>query len=168
MGDSDSGPVYSECNEGISGLGNNCRDVIDMAESHITESWLNNQITDNMIDIPGFSLLRNDRPHKKGGGTCIYINHRLQFEECSPSLSLPEIEIQSITLLGNDNISQSFKPIIIVLIYRPPQGNHNRALDLIKQYISAIPDISQEKIGHLRRFKLGLFGHLRSRMEESL
>lgn len=111
-----------------------------------TESWLNPQIADNLITIPGYSILRNDRPHKKGGGTCIYINHRLHFMDCLPNLSLPDVEIQSLMLTGNGNTSQSFRPMVIVLIYRPPQGNHTKALELIKQYINSISELSRKEL----------------------
>lgn len=112
----------------------------------VTESWLNNQIPDNMINILGYSILRNDRQHKKGGGTCIYINQRLQYIECMPNLSQAEVEIQSVILSGNGNMAQSFRPIVIILIYRPPQGNHNKALDMIKHYVHSIPDISKKEV----------------------
>lgn len=111
-----------------------------------TETWLHNQISDNILNIKGFSLRRNDRPLKKGGGTCIYVNHRIQFMECLPNISVPEIEIQSLMLMGNGNRSQSFKPIISILVYRPPQGNHQRALELIKDYVNSIPNISNKEL----------------------
>lgn len=33
-----------------------------------------------------------------------------------------------------------------VLIYRPPQGNHAKALELIKQYINSIPELSRKEL----------------------
>lgn len=112
----------------------------------VTESWLNHQISDNMINLPGFSVIRNDRNLKKGGGTCIYISQRLQFIECIPNLSRAEVEIQSVTLNGNGNLTQSFKPIVIVLIYRPPQGSHNKGLKIIKHYLNSIPNIDKKEM----------------------
>ncbi|KAK3548505.1 hypothetical protein QTP70_013354 [Hemibagrus guttatus] len=46
-----------------------------------TESWLNDAIPDNALNLPGFQLLRADRVAEsarksRGGGTCFYINER--------------------------------------------------------------------------------------------
>lgn len=111
-----------------------------------TETWLTDNISSNMIDINGFDILRNDRIDKRGGGTCIYIKHRIYYAVCLPNLSQSDVEIQSITLLGNDNSTQSFKPIVVILIYRPPHGNSHRALDQIKAYISSVPEISKKEL----------------------
>lgn len=75
-----------------------------------------------MIDIDGYDILRNDRPVRRGGVTCIYIKQRLHHRVCLPNFSQGDVEIQSIMLLDNDNLAQSFKPIVVVLIYRPPQA----------------------------------------------
>lgn len=111
-----------------------------------TETWLYDLVSNNMINIDGFDIIRNDRPHKKGGGTCLYVNHRLHYRVCLPNLSQPEVEIQSIMLLGNGNETQTFKPIIIVLIYRPPQGIYKKAKELIENYVNSIPDLNRSEL----------------------
>ena len=35
----------------------------------MSETWLKPSIPDNEIQIPGYSFVRSDRLHKKGGGT---------------------------------------------------------------------------------------------------
>lgn len=62
-----------------------------------------------------------------------YINQRLQYELCLPSVSQPEVEMQSITLLGN-NITTS-QTIVAIVIYRPPHSNYAQTYNTIKNYI---------------------------------
>lgn len=102
----------------------------------ITETWLNDQITDSMISIPDFRVVRNDRLYGRGGGTCIYVRHGINFIE-NEKVSNEFVEIQSITLTG-ERVSQKLKPIIVVLIYRPPRGQDSRCLDYILSYLSRV------------------------------
>lgn len=53
----------------------------------VTETWLNEQIPNNLIDIPGFSIVRNDRTYGRGGGTCLYIRHGINYVKDYASLS---------------------------------------------------------------------------------
>lgn len=38
----------------------------------VTETWLNENITDSTVAVEGYSILRNDRMTGRGGGICIY------------------------------------------------------------------------------------------------
>ena len=41
------------------------------------ETWLNDSITDDMINIPNYTVVRQDRNCKRrGGGVCIYISNK--------------------------------------------------------------------------------------------
>ena len=49
----------------------------------ITETWLNQNYSNDMLDIQGYSILRNDRLiDKKGGGVACYIKSKY-FKFCS-------------------------------------------------------------------------------------
>ncbi|KAK3566876.1 hypothetical protein QTP86_004772 [Hemibagrus guttatus] len=57
------------------------KDFSNSAALCFTESWLNNTIPNNALNLPGFQLLRADRVVEsagklRGGGTCFYINER--------------------------------------------------------------------------------------------
>ncbi|KAK3528802.1 hypothetical protein QTP70_011587 [Hemibagrus guttatus] len=57
------------------------KDFSNSAALCFTESWLNDAIPDNALNLPGFQLLRADRVTEsagksRGGGTCFYINER--------------------------------------------------------------------------------------------
>ena len=42
-----------------------------------TEIWLNNDIADGEISIPGYKIFRSDRPNGRGGGIAVYIKESL-------------------------------------------------------------------------------------------
>ena len=46
----------------------------------ISETWLKDDINDDMIHIPGYTVVRRDRNcNKRGGGVCIYIRSNISF-----------------------------------------------------------------------------------------
>ena len=38
----------------------------------LTETWLHDNIKDELINMPNYKLFRNDRLHKRGGGAVSY------------------------------------------------------------------------------------------------
>lgn len=46
----------------------------------LTETWLTPEVESNLVNIPGFTLVRSDRISRRGGGTAIYIRDELAFE----------------------------------------------------------------------------------------
>lgn len=69
-----------------------------------TETWLNQNISDSCVDLPGFTLIRSDRDAKasgkiKGGGLALFVNQRW----CNPAhitvkerLCSPDIELLAV------------------------------------------------------------------------
>ena len=47
------------------------RNDVDLA--CITETWLKDRITDSVVHIPGYSIIRRDREVVEHGGVCLYI-----------------------------------------------------------------------------------------------
>ena len=39
----------------------------------VTETWFNEQMSSNYVDIDGYSLYRRDRKKRKSRGVCIYV-----------------------------------------------------------------------------------------------
>lgn len=100
----------------------------------ITETWLSNEIETSLVDIPGYSMVRNDRLARRGGGTAMYIKDGLLFKGVNvndhlnvetegtfvdfPSLNLcmfclyipPQLrtETQKLTLANIDEIVDNF------------------------------------------------------------
>lgn len=112
----------------------------------ITESWLTPSIPDNFVSLKGFDLVRNDRLGKRGGGTCVFINDRIKYAVTLPKFSNELVEMQCISLLGHGSLKQTFKPIIIIVVYRPPCSNGRLACNCIKEYLNQIPDIENNEL----------------------
>ena len=49
----------------------------------ITESWLDNTVTDSEINIPGYNIERKDREEKNGGGVLMYISNEITYSRAS-------------------------------------------------------------------------------------
>jgi len=46
----------------------------------ISETWLTGSISDQELYVPGYSLVRQDRLQKKGGGTAVYVRDGIPFQ----------------------------------------------------------------------------------------
>jgi len=90
----------------------------------LTETWLHDSVKDNIISIPKYSVFRNDRVGKRGGGVCAYIYNECNFLNLCDTNKPKEIE--AIWVIVNE--------IIFCLIYIPPCYQHVLH-DEINQYI---------------------------------
>ena len=98
----------------------------------VTESWLADDIHDCMLSIPNYSIIRNDRKHRKGGGVCIWCNNSISFELFTP-IDLQPIEIEVICI-----VLKVFE-FVVCLVYIPPSLNA-LAYDKISQYLISAYD----------------------------
>ena len=80
----------------------------------ITESWLDNSVSDAEINIENYSVVRRDR-NRNGGGVCVYTRNDFTFSLRS-ALQTDSDEIFFIELL-----LPKTKPILIGTVYRPPK-----------------------------------------------
>lgn len=93
--------------------------VKDIIQEHnlsilaLSETWLNEDISDNEIAIPNYRLVRRDRSGRLGGGVCIFIHCSLNYRLChkiqNPSLEMIWIQI---------NLRK--EQLYIGCLYRPP------------------------------------------------
>ena len=109
----------------------------------ISESWLSDAVPTELIDITGFNVARLDRTWsdietsttcKKGGGLLCYINSSIQFSDTKYShlnCSCKDLELQWVTVSG-----VNLRQIVILNVYRPPQGNYTKACKLINDSIT--------------------------------
>lgn len=68
----------------------------------VNGSWLKPPVPSTMVNIERFTVCRNDRINKRGGGTYIFVNSRINLDILSClSYSDKDIEMQGIMLLGN-------------------------------------------------------------------
>ena len=81
---------------------------------HISETFLNNNITSSLVSIPNYNMYRRDRVGKQGGGLISYVHSSLIH---SP---LPDLDTLMPETLSIKISPPHSKPFITMAIYRPP------------------------------------------------
>ena len=107
-----------------------CQQVMD-SKSHvffISETWLGKNFPSSLIDIPGYSLYRQDRSWsddgintKRGGGLAMYIDKNV--EHSGPPVAHVDISTKDIELQCMVISLPLTRKIIVANVYRPPQGD---------------------------------------------
>ena len=106
----------------------------------VSESWLTEAIPDKSIEIQGYSSVRwdrswNDLEHgnsqipKRGGGLMCYVKDEIKYSDTkykNLNVSCKDLEMLWIKLC-----LKNVRPIVVVSIYRPPQGSHVKCCELI-------------------------------------
>ena len=106
----------------------------------ISETWLNAAIPTNLLKVNNYNISRLDRgwgndgtEAKRGGGVAVYWNNSLQISEhkyARFNQSTKDSEVQWLSL-NQDNI----RPILILNVYRPPQGDCKKNCKYIQDSI---------------------------------
>ncbi|KAI5739389.1 hypothetical protein M8J77_018706 [Diaphorina citri] len=112
--------------------------TIDVHAILISESWLKPSISDNIVQIPGFVLSRNDRPgNKRGGGVAMYVRQDLVHKVVMKSThSTVTVEESSVELLAVEITVLSVK-ILVAVVYKPPNVYNMEELENL--FISCVP-----------------------------
>ena len=87
---------------------------IDLIASN--ETRLDANITNNMINLDGYDVIRKDRS-RNGGGVCIYLRSSINYivrNDLVPS----EIEAVCVEI-----IKPHSKPFLVTTVYRPPSAS---------------------------------------------
>ena len=89
------------------------------ADIAITESWLYEDISDDLIALSGYKIYRNDRSHARGGGVCIYLSENIP---CQRRLDLENSSFECLWLwLRPERLPcRPLSGIAVCLIYNPP------------------------------------------------
>lgn len=105
----------------------------------ISESWLNNQIDDETVRIPGYTLVRKDRGGDiRGGGVCMFINNNIKFEKIEVGENNDSFEQQWIKLTSGK------RKFCFGVLYRPPSKNINDFFDSLEDTISHVLPICDD------------------------
>ena len=88
-----------------------------------TESWLKDVHQDNLLSIPGYNILRHDRPIRIGGGVALWLSNNIKFKELKSTLAKPTC-IECIWTFFS-SIS-----ILSLCIYIPPSVSSADATDI--------------------------------------
>lgn len=113
----------------------------------ITETWLNKDTPTNLIDIPGFVAVRQDRSYEdtcktKGGGLCVYINKlwcnnfTLRSSFCSANIKLLCISFRPFYL------PREFPQVHVCLVYVPPDADAELAANVIHDQVHQLENQS--------------------------
>ena len=104
----------------------------------LSETWLNNNISDNEVKLDNYVLFRKDRG-SRGGGLMMYISSNLTAERVSPTVNPLHFECLFVKITLHEN-----KRLIIGNIYKPP----NAPADTTKGILTTINslDCTSEKI----------------------
>ena len=81
----------------------------------LNETRLDSSISDELVAVDGYDLIRADR-NRNGGGVCMYIRCHVNYDK---RLDLVPTDLESVCLEINQANSRSF---IITSIYRPPSA----------------------------------------------
>lgn len=84
----------------------------------VTESWLNNAISDAQVAMLSYTVLRVDRRGRIGGGVALYVRDGLVARVLSSSEPLPSTDVPE--FLITEVWSPSQPKLLIAIVYRPP------------------------------------------------
>lgn len=96
----------------------------------LSETWMQQSIPSNLIGVSDYNLVRKDRQiNKRGGGLCIYLRDNIVYEQLLPLLEGCDKDLEWLCLkisLGGH------KKQIMLLLYRPPNGNPQQAISYLR------------------------------------
>ena len=84
----------------------------------ISESWLDNTVSDTKLDILGYALYRQDRQISKGGGVCVFVKNNIKVS-LLPDISAINNGFQQLWLQVQLN---KCKSLVLCVAYRPPNS----------------------------------------------
>ena len=105
------------------------RNEINLA--FITETWLKETVSDSIVDIPHFILLRRDRKLENHGGVCVYIKETQYKHKRLDDLCLW-------IYLRPNRLPQGLLCIIAVVIYHPPGADGKLMQDHLFQTLTLV------------------------------
>ena len=119
---------------------------IDLLESElmnfdvicITETWLDNRTSDDVLVLDGYKLHRRDRVGDSHGGICVYVKQNT-YSSRRKDLELPHIECVWVEVSINN------KKHLIGTFYRPPNST-NQVLTMIEDSIGLVFDTNISNI----------------------
>lgn len=95
----------------------------------ISETWIDETVTNSEIKIPGYNVIRKDR-NKNGGGVCMYIITGVAYNQRT------DLAHDSLEAIWCDILLPKTKPFIIGCCYRPPKQTY--FVELLEECISKV------------------------------
>lgn len=121
----------------------------------ITESWLNDNFTDNNIAIENYCVERRDRVDQTGGGVLIYIRKTLYYQRL---VELENLDLEVLWVkLRFVQMPRSVPFILIGLVYHPQTASNYELLNYLTCCIDKVtikhPDVGVMLLGDFNLFK---------------
>ena len=103
----------------------------------VTESWLNSNIPDDVIQIEDYRVFRRDREGKGHGGVCIYVrnNHKVNILSDIPNEHDCEVLWAMVSLR---RLPRAFLKLIVAVLYHPPSVNKTIMLDYLQSSLELL------------------------------
>uniref|UniRef100_A0A6P8INI3 Uncharacterized protein LOC116303067 n=1 Tax=Actinia tenebrosa TaxID=6105 RepID=A0A6P8INI3_ACTTE len=83
----------------------------------ISETWLDNSVSNLEVEIPGYNVFRVDRQNKRGGGVCSYAKQSFKTQVLN---EISGISNGGLHQLWMEIKVRSFKSFVVCTTYRPP------------------------------------------------
>ena len=98
----------------------------------ISETWFSSETDLNLFSLPGYKLIDNHRPDKKGGGVALYIPDQIDFRVCYDFNVMNEM----IETLFVELCIPGKSGIMLGVVYRPPHGSLNLVMNEMQNILS--------------------------------
>ncbi|KAL1447149.1 hypothetical protein WDU94_015605 [Cyamophila willieti] len=105
------------------------RTIIEDLDLHvilISETWLRPSLSDNLVRIPGYVLLRHDRLDKGGNGVAAYVRDDLPHEvvaRSAPCATDPAPQYMAV------QVTLRTVKLLVVVVYKPPDVRNLNGID---------------------------------------
>lgn len=97
----------------------------------LIETWLNSNISDAKVFLPGFTLFRRDRLVKKGGGVAVFVSESINAERWS------DLEIDESVWI--EILLPKSKGLLFGTFYRPPSESVSQPdLDYMDRFYNSL------------------------------
>ena len=100
----------------------------------LSETWLKTSINNAEISIPNYSITRQDRQDKSGGGTTIYVRDGLPYRTRT-DLTTTNMETCWIEITRTKT-----KPLFICSVYKPPNSRVDNFIDELDKSLTKLPE----------------------------
>lgn len=105
---------------------------------NFNETWMGRNNPNYAFRLEDYKIYRNDRTDKKkGGGLCTYIRGSIRCDAAKyQNLNVSNPHLESLTL---EIIQPQTRPIILLNVYRPPNGKITEAISDLQNIMNQCP-----------------------------
>lgn len=89
----------------------------------VSETWFDKKHNSKLVSIPGFTLIRNDRKNKRGGGVAIYLKNNFKFQIVKKSIASSVCEFLFVEILFDN------EKLLLGTFYNPPNNRDFTSLE---------------------------------------